>query len=638
MDPADTTPSPSKGIDATDELPALDVAAYEAAQRAGESAPAEPEAAEAGRAPVPPDSELMLEVERWIVQKTEQLRGQQVALRAARRESNAGLARADALSRELGATTASLEALKERAGILEEELAREREAAQRRVAALDQAQHAASGLEQELSAARAAEARHSTALAASAALLQQRSEALEALQTSHAALLADQQRVATGLAELEGRLQGSELRQREAQRALEQHKHTAAELAQRRQDEARVHEQVAAERELLRAQLASCLEGLQNREAYRTMCEATIQELDEELHGATLRAEEHQARAEQLGVERADLASRLESAVRERDEARALQGAALAEQTSERDSSERSRRKLEGRLAELTAEHASVCAQVAALQASLTDSQRRAQEEALANRGAAERVAELEADIAARQKELAEAQLEVARGRASLKELTRALDRARARLAEQSRLLAERNSVVRTTAATHAELVALIAALRAQVAELSARLQGDSRLMRLEAMNAELRATVKKLHASVAERDVELQRATRTAGGGAAETQASILTRIDGGRNHSFVLRARTTIGRDPDNDLSLAMSSVSRHHAVLIPALRSAFLQDLGSTNGVLVNKHRVRCARLEHGDVITLGVARFRYTVAAVPLTAAGPDEAPARRRAQR
>jgi hypothetical protein len=172
----------------------------------------------------------------------------------------------------------------------------------------------------------------------------------------------------------------------------------------------------------------------------------------------------------------------------------------------------------------------------------------------------------------------------------------------------------------------------------------------------------QLRATLKQLHASLAERDAELHRATRIASTNAyalervqssidelsrdraesegvpAEAQASILTRIDGGKNHSFVLRARTTIGRTPDNDLPLTMGSVSRHHAVLIPAFRSALLQDLASTNGVLVNKRRVRCARLEHGDVITLGEAQFRYTVAPVPVVAVSGGQAAARRRVHR
>ena len=200
-------------------------------------------------------------------------------------------------------------------------------------------------------------------------------------------------------------------------------------------------------------------------------------------------------------------------------------------------------------------------------------------------------------------------------------------------------------------------------ALEERVAELRKEAaDSDSRLVRTESMNVELRATLKQLHASLAERDAELRRATRIAStnayalgrvqssinelsrapteseGAAAETQASILTRIDGGRNHSFVLRERTTIGRNPDNDLPLRMSSVSRHHAVLIPAFRSALLQDLGSTNGVLVNKRRVRCARLEHGDVLTLGEVQFRYTVAPVPAVAVSGGQASPRRRAQR
>ena len=112
-------------------------------------------------------------------------------------------------------------------------------------------------------------------------------------------------------------------------------------------------------------------------------------------------------------------------------------------------------------------------------------------------------------------------------------------------------------------------------ALEERVAELRKEAaDSDSRLVRTESMNVELRATLKQLHASLAERDAELRRATRIAStnayalgrvqssinelsrgltaseGTPAETQASILTRIDGGKNHSFVLRARTTIGR----------------------------------------------------------------------------------------
>jgi chromosome segregation ATPase len=649
--------SPARGPDGTDELPALDVAAYEAAHPELKTAAVEPEPAPAQPPPPTADSELMLEVERWIVQKTEQLRAQQAELRVAKRERNAGAARADALSRELGATSANLEALKDRAHTLEQELARERADVQRRAAELDRAHHDISRLGQELTAARAAQAQQSAALAASGALLQERSQALEALQTTHAGLVADRQRAAGELLELERRMQDSETRERQAQQATEAQSRHSAELAQRMQEETRMRDQVAAERERLRAQLASCLERLQNREAYRSICESTLGELDEELARGTLRAEQERMRADSLAAELQACERRLQAAVRERDEARSLHDAALAQHALERGAGEQVRGALESRLAKLTAEHDGVRTHLAAVQETLTDTRRRADAEALANRTAAERVRDLEVEIAARQSELASAQLELTRGRESLTEVTGALERSRAQLAEQSRLLEERESVARTTAASHAELATLAESLREEIAELTGRLaapveerdalaervvaltqeatQNDARLVRLESMNAELRATVKRLHASLAERDAELQRGT--AGGAVGgETQASILTRIDGGRNYSFVLRARTTIGRNPDNHLALALTSVSRHHAVLIPAFRSAFLQDLGSTNGVMVNKRRVRCVRLEHGDVITLGTAQFRYTVAPVPTAAVAGSQAAPRRRA--
>ena len=669
MDSPDiTAPRPSTVLDATDELPALDPAAYEAevASRqvaepsacgvtpAGREVPAAEELDDYrdDAAPQVFDAAFMVEAERWIAQKSDELRAQQAALRDARRGRTAGVESADALSRELGANSANLEALSHRARIHEEELTGERQAAQRRAAELDRAQREAARLGQELTAARTAEARHNAALAGAEALLQQRTETLEALQSTHAALGVVQQRAARELAELETRLQDSEAREQNAHRTIEAQNHAHAELEHRTHDEIRLRERLTVERELLQAQLASYIERLQSREAYRTLFESTIRELDDELAIARHRAEDQEARASQLAAELEVRERQLQDVVRERDEARGSHDMVVARQAIHQAASEQTRDALESRLAELTTEHAG-------------------------------RLREMEVEIASLEDELANARLEIARGRASLSDLTGALERSQALLAEQSRLLEERESVARTMAASHAELVTLIGVLRGQIEELTGRLatpaeerraleervaaltkeaaESDSRLVRLESMNVELRVTSKQLHASLARRDAELQRAMGIAStnayaleraqasinelsrgliaseGAPAETQTSILTRIDGGKNHSFVLRAPTTIGRDPDNDLSLTMGSVSRHHAVLIPASRSALLQDLGSTNGVLVNKRRVRCARLEHGDVITLGEAQFRYTVAPAPTGAVSESQTTVRRLAR-
>jgi chromosome segregation ATPase len=652
MKPPKTTARPSVDLDATDELPVLDTAAYEAEVLSREAAgpsnsrstatESDPVAAgspapEQGVAnAAPPVADSLVAVEHWIVEKTEELRAHHDALSLAQRERNAAVARADALSRELAETSANLEALNGRERGLAEALTGEREAAQHRAAELDAARCEAARLEQELADARAAETRQSAALAASGALLEQRSGDLLALQRTHAGLIADRQRAAD-------------------------------ELAHRVQHETRARERLAAEVKALQTQLASCLESLQNRESYRVIYQSTLQELDAELAAARLRTAEQEARANRLGAELQSREQRLQEAARERDEARHLHDREISQHAAERGEGERTRSALESRLAELTAEHADARAQLLAMEATVAAARHRAEAQALASETATERLHELESAIASRQAELTHAQLEIERNRALLADLTAALMRSQTMCSDQGRLLEEREAAARAMAASHAEQTALITMLRGQIDELTARLatpdaerraleervaaltkeaaESDSRLTRLESMNAELRATVGQLDTLLAERDAELQRATQIASmnayalgrvqtsidelgrsltaseGASAQAQVSILTRIDGGQNHSVVLRGRTTIGRDRDNDLSLAMRSVSRRHAVLIPAFRTAFVQDLRSTNGVLVNQRRVRCARLEHGDMIAFGEAQFRYTVAPAP-----------------
>lgn len=583
MKPAKTTTRTSIDLDATDELPVLDVAAYEAEVVSGgptglsdsRTTATEPDPHAAGTpapghrvpdaAPVVADSDVVLAVEHWIEQKTEELLAHHDALNLSQHERTTAVARAEALNREL-------------------------------------------------TDARAAETQRNAALAASEALLAQRSGELQALQRTHDALTADQQRTAHELAALETRLRDSEARERSAQRTIEAQIHTHAGLTLRVQHETSERERLAAEGKALQAQLATCLENLQSREAYRTIYESTLQESDSELAAARRRTAEQETRANQLDAELQSRDRRLQDAIRERDEARHLRDAEIA-----------------------------------------------------ANGSATDRMRELESAIVSHQAELTNARLEIERGRALLSDLTAALLKSQTLFSDQGRLLEEREAAASAMAANHAEQAALIATLRGQIEELAARLAtpeaqrraleervavlmkeveaSDSRLTRLESMNSELRATVGQLNTALAERAAELQRARQIASmnafalgrvqsridelghsptafeGAPGPTQVSVLTRIDNGQNHSVVLRTRTTVGRDSDNDLPLAMRSVSRHHAVLIPGFRTVFVQDLRSTNGVLVNQRRVRCARLEHGDMITFGKAQFRYTVTPAP-----------------
>jgi len=67
--------------------------------------------------------------------------------------------------------------------------------------------------------------------------------------------------------------------------------------------------------------------------------------------------------------------------------------------------------------------------------------------------------------------------------------------------------------------------------------------------------------------------------------------------------------RERITIGRRPDNDLCLPRPAVSGAHAALVTILADSFLEDLGSTNGTLVNGSPITKHFLRDRDEIDIG-----------------------------
>ena len=67
--------------------------------------------------------------------------------------------------------------------------------------------------------------------------------------------------------------------------------------------------------------------------------------------------------------------------------------------------------------------------------------------------------------------------------------------------------------------------------------------------------------------------------------------------------------KERTTIGRKPHNDIQIDNLAVSGEHAVIVTILNDSFLEDLGSTNGTLVNGHRVEHATVTDGTTIRIG-----------------------------
>ncbi len=65
----------------------------------------------------------------------------------------------------------------------------------------------------------------------------------------------------------------------------------------------------------------------------------------------------------------------------------------------------------------------------------------------------------------------------------------------------------------------------------------------------------------------------------------------------------------RLIIGRTTDNDLQIESRFVSRHHCQIITKPNACIVEDLNSTNGIVVKSKRVRRHNLNDGDVITIG-----------------------------
>jgi len=82
--------------------------------------------------------------------------------------------------------------------------------------------------------------------------------------------------------------------------------------------------------------------------------------------------------------------------------------------------------------------------------------------------------------------------------------------------------------------------------------------------------------------------------------------------------------KERTTIGRKPHNDIQIDNLAVSGEHAVIVTILNDSFLEDLGSTNGTVVNGNPIKKHFLQNNDVVELGKYKLKFVGEAAPAAA--------------
>jgi hypothetical protein len=103
---------------------------------------------------------------------------------------------------------------------------------------------------------------------------------------------------------------------------------------------------------------------------------------------------------------------------------------------------------------------------------------------------------------------------------------------------------------------------------------------------------------------------------------------AKLILSLDGMVIREYPLtKERTTLGRKAHNDIVIDNLAISGEHAMIMTILNDSFLEDLGSTNGTLVNGQPIKKHFLQNNDVVELGKYKLKYVSDATQAAAAAP-----------
>jgi len=99
-----------------------------------------------------------------------------------------------------------------------------------------------------------------------------------------------------------------------------------------------------------------------------------------------------------------------------------------------------------------------------------------------------------------------------------------------------------------------------------------------------------------------------------------SESEQNFLTRIvvqhAGEQVAEYLFEAgRTIAGRSTDNEIFIDSKFISRHHAQFISTESGCVVEDLNSTNGIMINDVSIKKQRLNDGDVVSIGVHKIVY-----------------------
>ena len=471
--------------------------------------------------------------------------------------------------------------------------------------------------------------------------LGERDAQLAALQAEHAKILPALEATSKSSTQLD-----ADLRTARAQADAR-----AAELQASRQSLAALNEQLKRGESQLQAvrselgaantQASSYLELLRTREWRRGFDQNLFRDLDAQVGAASAGHGALEAERDRLQTQLAALESKLAArgaAIEKLQAAAAANASAFAQQANELKTAEETRTRLTAQMAAADSEITHLTEQLAARDRAVVEARERGSGDAL-------KVAELQDAAQLRQAEH-ETQMAQLRGEQA-EQIARLQSEAETREQEMAVLMAHLQEARRPIQSIEADVKRLEADIKHLNEELAAK---GAALASSEEESRTLRATLERTRGALEEREFLIRRLERSEsnnanvlgriqtsierlgsvpvgpgtgtgigpGGGAAGPAAdwsAELIRIDGERPVTHVLSRRTRIGRAAGCELQIEAGSVSRHHALILVGPREAIIEDLNSTNGVLVNGRKVSRQMLSDGDAVTIGEIQFRY-----------------------
>jgi len=376
-------------------------------------------------------------------------------------------------------------------------------------------------------------------------------------------------------------------------------------IAQLKRSEAEMHG-IRAELAVAKTQASSQLELLRSRDWRSGFEQNLFRDMDAKIGAAdaardALVLERDRMRDQLVALETAVVAHA--ATVEQLQSTAAAQASSSAQQAKNLDRAEKQRLEWTTKIAAVEADRARLNTQLAGREQSLAET--RADLEGSAQRVAAmqaehaAKVSELEADAEAHEQEMTVLMAHLHEARRPIEVIEGEVKRLRDELTLKTLAIDELT----------AEGDKLRSALERTRGQLEEREFLIRRLERSESNNANVLGRIQ----------TSMERLGSSVGPGASAAPSPEwspeLIRIDGDRSISHSLGRRTRIGRAPGCELHVDSTSVSRHHALILAGTREAIIEDLNSTNGVIVNGRKVTRQVLNDGDILTMGEIQFRY-----------------------